>query len=104
MGDWCQLSLKDRGACPPFQEPTGAVISISRGAILTPRGSFSGALHLTLICAAGLKGSAINVWILGGLGPKPWQPASMDQLRSSGDTRTLPQLWVGQALTLLSWL
>lgn len=102
VGDRCQLSPQGRGACPSFQEPTGTVISVSRGAILTPRGSFSGALHLTLIWAAGLKGSAINVRTLKGLGPKPWQPASMDQLRSSGDTQTPLQLWVRQALTLLS--
>ena len=96
VGDWCQLSPQGRGACPPFQEPTGAVISISRGAILTPRGSLPGALHLTLICAAGLKGSATSVWILGGLGPKPWQPASVDQLRSSGDARTRPSSGSGR--------
>lgn len=97
-------SPQGKGARPTFQEPRGAVISLNRGAILTPRGSFSGALHLTLIGAAGLEGSAINVRILGGLGPKPWQPASVDQPCSSVDTRTPPQLWVRQALTLLSQL
>lgn len=96
-------SPQGKGARPTFQEPRGAVI-LNRGAILTPRGSFSGALHLTLIGAAGLEGSAINVRILGGLGPKPWQPASVDQPCSSVDTRTPPQLWVRQALTLLSQL
>lgn len=97
-------SPRKAGGLPPFPRPTGAVISLSRGTILAPRGSFSGALHLTLIGAAGLEGSTINVWILGGLGPKPWQPASMDQPCSSADTRTPPQLWVRQGLTLLSQL